>query len=85
MFERGRGEAVVGDERAAAVRQTQTVVVPGEERPVDLAAPARPVQAGEHLPDGEVVQRSRGPDPDFDQQLDQERPVIGKILFNLRK
>ena len=77
MFEGGGTELLVGDEGPPPVGQAQGVMLPGEQGSVDGPAPLLPVQAGEHLPDGQVVQRGRGLDPDLDQELYQQRPVIG--------
>ena len=52
-------------------------MLPREQGSVDSAAPLLPVHVGKHLPDGQVVQRGRGLDPDLDQELYQQRPVIG--------
>ena len=83
VLEGGGAELLIGDEGSTPVGQTEGVMFTREEGGVDGPAPPLPVHVGEHLPDGEVVQRRRGLDPDLDQQLYQQRPVIGEILFNL--
>ena len=77
MFEGGGAELLVGDEGSPPVGQAQGVMLPREQGGVNGPALLPPVHAGEHLPDGQVVQRRRGLDPDLHQELYQQRPVIG--------
>ena len=54
--------SLVRSEGLPAMRETETVVIPGTERPLYVVGLPQPVQCGQQLPNSLVPQLSRGLD-----------------------